>query len=289
MPTLLTSLFRTFIPFATLVAMCLSCSTFEETTGAEGFVVEGWIDCGHFPEVKVTRTLALNSNGISVDSLDKYFDRWAKVSVCDGERTVILTGMPDSNRFPPYVYTTGEMRGEAGKTYTLTVVTSNGERAEAVTTIPHPITIDSFSVERVAGSDTLCQLYGYTRKRERCKLFTKVIGQDGEYMSAYNGLYDANTIGDGGRVAINSGRTNLKKDFTPFFSQNDIVHVKFAAIDSAAFRFWRDFEDMTILSRNPLFPVAKNLQSNMTGALGYWFGYGSSFYYVRPKDILDKH
>ena len=46
---------------------------------------------------------------------------------------------------------------------------------------------------------------------------------------------------------------------------------------------------MTILSRNPLFPVAKNLQSNMTGALGYWFGYGSSFYYVRPKDILDKH
>lgn len=286
---MLTSRFNTLVSLLSAAVLCLSCSTHEETTGAEGFVVEGWIDSGRFPEVKVTRTLSLYTGGMSVDSLDKCIERWARVAVCDGERTVVLTGKPDRNRFPPYIYTTGEMRGEAGKTYTLTVETSDGQYAEAVTTIPEPVLLDSFSVERVPGNDTLCQLYGYTRNRSKCKLFTRVVGLDGEYKSSYLGLYDVGMIGEDGKVTISRGRTNLKKNFTPFFSSGDTVLVKFSAIDSVAFRFWRGFEDMVSLSRNPLFPVTKNLQTNMKGALGYWFGYGSSFYSVRLRDYLDKH
>lgn len=43
--------------------------------------------------------------------------------------------------------------------------------------------------------------------------------------------------------------------------------VKLASITEEAYRFWRDFEDMTTLSRNPLFPVTNNLHSNIDGAL----------------------
>ncbi len=288
MPYMLTFRFNTLVSLLSAAVACLSCSTYEETTGAEGFVVEGWIDSGRFPEVRITRTMALNTDGMSVDSLDKYIERWARVAVCDGERTVVLTGRHDRNRFPPYIYTTGEMRGEAGKTYTLTVETSDGQHAEAVTTIPEPALLDSFSVVRVAGNDTLCQLYGYTRNRGKCKLFTRVVGLDGEYGSSYLGLYDVGMIGEDGKVTISRGRTNLKKDFTPFFPSGVTVLVKFSAIDSVAFRFWRGFEDMTVLSRNPLFPVTNNLQGNVKGALGYWFGYGSSFYSVWLSDYLDK-
>jgi hypothetical protein len=272
---------RQFLPTALAALVCLSCSSYEQTEGAEGIVVEGWIDSGRFPIVKVTRTVALNSKGMSSDSLDNYVEKWARVTVSDGERMVVLTGKPARQYYPPYIYTTGQMRGEVGKTYKLTVETPDGSRAEAETTIPEPVTIDSFSVERAAGSDTLCQLYGYTPCRQRCKVFTQVAGTDSEYLSAYHGLFDRDMIGSDGRISISRGRTNLVKDFSPFFSCGDTVLVKFSAIDSTAYRYWRDFEDMIVLSRNPLFPVTKNLHTNMKGALGYWFGYGSTFYQVR--------
>ncbi len=51
-------------------------------------------------------------------------------------------------------------------------------------------------------------------------------------------------------------------------------------IGEDAYRYWRDYEEMLTLSRNPLFPVKKNLNGNVTGALGCWFGYGATQYQV---------
>ncbi len=279
-----------FKPLVLLIfsaVVCISCSVSGETTGTESYVVEGWIDSGHFPIVKISRTMSLNSGGTSIDSISNYIERWARVEVSDGERAVILTGMPDKTSLPPYIYTTGDMRGEVGKTYTLTVETHDGHHIEAVTTIPEPVRLDSFSVEDVTGIGDRWSVYGYTHDRRKCKLFTQVVGLDSDYKSAYLGLYDTDMIGNDGRVAVYRGRTNLKKDFSPYFSNGDTVLVKFSAIDSTAFSFWRSFEDMVTLSRNPLFPVTKNLQSNVKGALGYWFGYGSTFYIVNLNDHFD--
>lgn len=285
---MLTYRFNALVLLLSAIVVCLSCSTSEETTGAECYVVEGWIDNGHFPVVKVTRTMNLHTGGTSIDSLANYVERWARVAVCDGEKTVVLTGKPDKKVFPPYKYTTGDMRGEVGKTYTLTVDTPDGQHLEAVTTIPEPVSIDSFMVKNVDETGDLWEIYGYTHDRRRCKLFTKVSGLDDEYKSAYLGLYGIGMIGDDGKMGIYRGQTNLEKDFSAYFSGLETVQVKFSAIDSVAFRFWRDFEDMITLSRNPLFPMIKNLQGNVKGGLGYWFGYGSTFYSVRLKDHLDE-
>ena len=76
---------------------------------------------------------------------------------------------------------------------------------------------------------------------------------------------------------------NLQKDFTPFFKENEIVRVKVSSLGEEGYAFWRSFEDMAALSRIPLMPVNSNLKSNVQGALGYWLGYGSSFYEVRIK------
>ena len=88
-------------------------------------------------------------------------------------------------------------------------------------------------------------------------------------------------IGEEGRISVKRGRDNLQKDFTPFFKENEIVRVKFSSLGEEGYAFWRSFEDMAALSRIPLMPVNSNLKSNVQGALGYWLGYGSSFYEVR--------
>lgn len=268
----------------------VACSEHDEANDASELVVEGWIDANEFPIVKLTRTIGLNDDGIDINDLSQYVDKWARVSISDGEREVVMIGRSSKSYYPPYIYTTTEMRGEQGKTYTLRVTASDGTEAEAVTTIPAPIGIDSFAVQSVGGTladnyddapnDARYQLYAYTHNRRECKLFTRVVGRDKELLSAFMGINDSSMIGSDGRIMVNRGRTNLVKGFTQYFGENDTVIVKFSAIDDNAYRFWRDFEDMASLSRNPLFPVTKNLHSNMTGAKGYWFGYGSTFYVI---------
>ena len=128
-------------------------------------------------------------------------------------------------------------------------------------------------------ADTLRQVYAYMRddgtKDGGYKLFTYVYGEEKGFMSAYLGISAADRLPDGRRMAVSRGRQNLTSDFTPYFAVGDTVMVKLARIDETAYRFWRDFEDMVTLSRNPFFPVTNNLHSNITGGLGYWFGYGS--------------
>lgn len=256
------------------------CSQDVSTSSLSQLVVEGWIDAGGFPVVKLTRTIPLGDDALSLDSLSRYMDRWAKVTISDGERTEILAGRYDKKYFPPFIYTTYDMRGEEGKEYTLRVEASDGKVAEARTRIPVSAKIDSFRVEPT-DVDSLFQLYAYTSYRGKCKLFTQVVGKQREMSSAELGLFAEGMIGEDGKLSVKRGRDNLQKDFTPFFKKDEVVRVKFSTLTDEGYAFWRSFEDMLALSRIPLMPVNTNLKSNVHSALGYWQGYGSSFYEVR--------
>lgn len=268
-----------------LLNCCLlsSCYDHVETSTDKLLVVEGWIDAGDFPKVKLTNTVYLSKNELMLDSLSNYLERWAKVTISDGTRTEIMVGRYDRNYFPPFVYTTYDMRGEIGKEYTLRVETPDGKVAEATTTIPEPVVIDSFHVEQ-AMVDSLYQIYAYTSCKQRCKLFSQVIGKDKEFLSAELGLMNAGMIGAEGKVSVRRGRSNLIKKRDPYFREGETVRVKFATLDSTSYEYWRSFEDLAALSRVPLVPVSTNLKSNVRGALGYWCGYGATFYRVQiPK------
>lgn len=262
------------------LTLCCACTDDDLPAVEQELVVEGWIDSNGFPIVMLTRSIPVSTEYQPLDDLSKYMERWARVAVSDGEREVVMVGKFDLNYFPPYIYTTSEMRGEAGKTYHLTVDCADGSHAEAVTTIPAPVPIDSISQERVEGSDTLRQLYAFVtddRAEMRFyKVFVHVRNRDKGYLSAYLGITNSSLLPGDGRIAVNQGRINLDKDFTPYFAVGDTVTVKLAHISEPTYGFWRSFEDMGALSRNPLFPVTDNLPSNVNGAIGYWFGYGSS-------------
>lgn len=264
-----------------MLTSVLACDNDFGDVAKSQLVVEGWIDSGRFPVVMLSRTMPVGGEFTPMGSIKDYVERWAKVTVSDGEREVILVGRPDNGYFPPFIYTSTDMRGVEGRTYKLSVDCPDGTHAEAVTSISKPVVIDSFAIEPVAVADSLRQIYAFIgdarAENDYYKVFTHVLGRPYGYLSSYLGIAAGSSLAADGRLPVNPGRINITPDFSTYFAVGDTVMVKIARIDSVAYAFWRDFEDMTTLSGNPFFPVTNNIQSNVSGALGYWFGYGSTY------------
>ncbi|MDE6526674.1 MAG: DUF4249 domain-containing protein, partial [Muribaculaceae bacterium] len=81
-------------------------------------VLEGSFDSMGYPDVILTKSIV--TDGADYDASELLM-RWATVRISDDTgREVILTGAPSKQHFPPYHYYTTEMRGEPGRTYTIT-------------------------------------------------------------------------------------------------------------------------------------------------------------------------
>lgn len=261
-----------------------SCGNTDLDDTSDKLVVEGYIDTGGFPIVLVTHSIVVTDEKQSMDSLEQYVEKWARVAVNDGERTVVLTGMVNKNYYPPYIYTTGNMRGVAGKQYKLTVDLGN-LHTEAVTTIPPPVQIDSTYIVQVA--DTLYSIHA---------VVSNIPDEDNYYMTfAYRSSdrpsflpsamgvqrsVSGNAVTD---MPVNYGKRNITNNRPIYYSLGDSVMIKVARLSKLGYDFWRGYEDMTALSRNPLLPVLNNLPTNMEGGLGYWLGYGTDYKRVIVK------
>lgn len=275
------------ITLCCMAALMAACQEHKDNIQPSQIVVEGWIEEGEFPIVQLMHSIPITFEYQSFDSLGKYMERWAKVTISDGSNEVVLVGKPDRRYMPPFLYTTTDMRGERGKTYRLTVEYGNGGHAEATTSIPAKATLDTIWIESVASSDTLFQLRGRITAEppgsgeQYYKLFSTIGVMSRQYLSSYLGVMSSSMLGSSREVPINKGRNNLTTDlFTPYYTHGDTVFVKIARLDKTAYDFWHSFEDMATLSRNPLFPMNDNLTTNISGGLGYWFGYGSSTYSI---------
>ncbi len=247
-------------------------------------VVEGWIDNGEFPMVFVTRSVPISEEYQEISDLGQYLERWAKVTISDGEREEVMVGRLNRSYYPPFYYTTSYMRGEPGKTYHLHVEGSGSLTADAETTITsETAVIDSFWVSPVENNDTLYQLHAHIDLKASSAQYFKVFTQTDmnlyTTLSSMFGVFSRDMI-DNGDIVINRGRKNLDKDYISPFSINDTVQVKLSALSEEQYLFWRSFEDMISLSRNPLFPATDNMPSNVSTGMGCWFGYTSSHYLV---------
>lgn len=262
--------------FFILFLFIVSCEESYQLNSNSILVVEGWIENEGFPVVMLSQTVSINRENLSVDSLSDYLIRWATVTVSDGQKTVYLTGKYDDSYFPPYIYTTGQMRGETGKNYTLKVDYKEFH-AEAVTTILQPTDFD-VSVKRCNGSDTLYQVtIGFMNKYEEnnyYKIFTRVGTQKKQYLSAYLGTIETTIAKDSVSVPAYRGHSFEPSLYNPYFSVKDTVSVKFAHINETSFHIWDGFDKLLTLSNNMFFPATQNIHSNIRGGLGYWCGYG---------------
>lgn len=273
-----------------LSALLLSCSGDYLPEQNDELVVEGWIEDNGFPVVILTKNINISNKYQSLDSLSSRIVRWAKVTVSDGEKSVVLTGRYMKGYTPPYIYTTSHFRGEAGKTYLLTVEYGDFH-ATATTTIPNTQKIDELSVERCAQSDTLYQIslrYNDDEAEQNYyQIFTRVGGRDvRQYLAAYLGTIDNRVVKPKTKIPVYRGRDINTLDYTPYYTINDTVAVKFAHIDSTSYNFWYDYTRNLTTAGNMFFATAASLRSNIIGGTGYWCGMGSDIKYVAIRDCV---
>ena len=235
------------------MVMCVSCDdAYEDAAKADSrLVVEGWIDEGGFPVVMLTRSLPVSSNYESIDSLSDYVIRWARVAVSNGTDTVVLTGKYDNRYFPPFIYTTGNMRGTAGGRYEL-MVDYRDFKATATTTIPTSKPLPVFNVERIDGTDSLFAVnatigkdgkqphyYQIFTHCDRSSSNTTVARQ---FQAAYLGSIDDNVISGKAVIPVYRGQQlGTLENYTPYFHEGERLTIKFAEVDQASFRFWDSY------------------------------------------------
>ncbi len=283
-----------------LVLLSQSCEEGFIPSDRDELIVEGWIDAGGFPVVMITHSLPvrLKEEGVKVSQIAKFMETSAKVTVSDGETSVTLTGKLDEGYFPPYIYTTSRLRGEAGKSYTLTVQTKD-RLLTANTTIPldGPV-VDSVVCHELEGSDTLCSVLLYLKNLPDRKEYFKTFFQDGaalaQFRSTYLGVIDDAIADSTIKIPImRTIRDDFKEDKRRYFNTDSLLNLKVATMDSVSFSFWKMFSGSTISSYSGFLMSSsiENLPTNVLGGIGYWCGYNPyiSTFTVTPGTYPGNH
>ena len=279
---------KRLLSIAFAATLLLSCTAIQPESPDPVLVIDGWIDDGGFPIVMVTTSAPVTQEGLSEDDINDCVQRFARVEVSDGSRSVVLTGMPDENYYPPYIYTTGHMRGEAGKTSTLTV-SCKGMEARAAVSIPEKTALECVEAVRSEKCDTLYSVRASLKddcsQRRYYQIFVMREGLDSCYRPSVLGSLD-NADFAPGETTLNvyPEPTYSVDGFSLYFPKGRKLHLKFCSVPESVHSYWKSFQDAMTFTRLPLFPIRNNIASNIEGGLGLWAGYGASFYEITPGD-----
>ena len=245
---------------------------------SSALVVEGWIEQGSFPVVQLTRTLPVSTKPQDISTLNDYAIKWAKVTVSDGENQVILIGMHNEEYFPPFIFTTTDLRGEANKKYTLTVEYQNSIFT-AETTIPAVAPDCQYQVVKSPENDTLCQIKallsvdcmagGY------CQFFTKTDATTRQFQPCLGGSLSPEMDQTQREVMVHRGQRWDEYPYSPYYTQSDVVTVKFARLDEVSYRIWESYTRNLSLSRLMFLSPSSDIETNIHGGYGYWCGLNS--------------
>jgi hypothetical protein len=277
---------RAIVPLLAFLGACAPETDLDELAYAPKLVVDGSIENGRTPRIVLSYSASYFDN-IDSASIRKLMETTAKVTVSNGERQEVLTLQPNRGFFPPYAYEANTLRGEVGKTYTLTI-DLKGKRYTATTTIPTPPRLDSLWFELVPGKDSLGYLYGNLSDPPDVANFYRVFTQRKHIDTRNIPMYQS-AVGDqyfnGKKFTFTILRgpddfTNIVDDL--YFSRGDTVLVKTCSIDRAHFDFWRTLERELYVVGNPFASSGNDILSNIEGenVLGVWGGYGSSAYQI---------
>lgn len=278
--------------FIFTAAVAVSCTP-QAVPNEPEIVLEGWIDEGGHPIVMLHKSINFTEDFNTMEDLiEEKIIYLGKVTVSDGETSVVLTGRVDTAYLPPYSYSSVRIMGESGRTYRVEAE-FEGKKVSAVTTIPPKALFDSISVESMPDKPGFFRLTGYlTDMKEQSDYFVVFYRYKGEkqYRNGLHGVASDLAADTSGVLRIPiyknmAGTSLVDKDSlsTRFFRLGDTLEIKLAAIDGVSYRFWESFASLTITSTIPFLPVNENIYTNVSGGRGYWCGYGSSTYTIVPE------
>ena len=250
----------------------------------ETLVVEGWIENDAAPIVFVTSSVSATLDEMDISDLIGHVAFDAAVTITHDGVAYPLTPTLRDEYLLKYCYTSSALKGVVGGTYQLDV-DWKGMHASAVTTILTPGSVDSIVIERHQSIDSL-----YVIKVRPVpapdlpyyQFFCMDVGKESAYAASYMGTYDSR-LNSTDLITVNRGLDNPITQNDYYHALGDSVRFKIASLEPVAYDFWRKFDENRLFSHTSLLPYATNLRSNLTGAQGYFFGYGVNYYTTKIK------
>lgn len=249
-------------------------------------VVEGWIEDGKEPIVLLHYAYALDNPNIAdtasmMDIIGNQLERYARVSISDGENEVVLTGQLNSKYLPPYIYTSAHIVGEAGHTYTIKA-TRNNISATATTSIPtiKPV-VDSISVRNISDSTQAVVAYINVPTTPEIIYYNAFVKRKGEFQlrsslmshtqssQAKNGQIELPIYSNGKGIIMSGVSHFIQTDTTQYY-----LHL--SVVDEMSYRIWEGISAQSINQGMYFMSIYKNMPSNVSSGLGYWCGYNST-------------
>ncbi|MGN8725650.1 DUF4249 family protein [Segatella copri] len=244
-------------------------------------VVEGWIENGYAPVVRLYCTVPVNNNENKQEDLYNNTIDDANVAITCDDQTYVLHHEINNSYESSSIYTSNELTGIAGRSYKLTIETKDGKKLEATTSIPYPPEILEKGISQDLGKGKY-NLYAKIEDDLAQHRFYKVFvnldkTHQEEFHSSFLGESD-NELFDkpNPKLPIYGFSRNKKENSHVSFLANEQVSVKLCRVDSFAYNYWSEYAKMLELSRNPIFTYQHNLPTNIKGGIGYWLGYGAS-------------
>jgi hypothetical protein len=279
-----------------ICVLALSACKQSNTPQPPSLILEGWIDAGDIPVVLIHKSYVLDNftpssedDETSIeDVVEELLIPFGRVAVSDGTDEVVLTGRIDTAYLPPYTYSSLDMEGVVGKTYTVTVKYKQ-YHATATTTIPPVATLDSLRVKSHAEDalDIRAYMSGINPNEEAYYALFARKAKTKQFQLCPFGVFQGKDAKNG-QLEIKvynpySDTNHLDKSGFLFYADPEaetpqIYQLKIARIDYPSYCYWKAYNEQ-IITRGILFvPVYKNIPGNVSGGQGIFTGMGSSIY-----------
>lgn len=238
-------------------------------------VIEGTFSNGGYPDVLFSASVTPGIDGNLAESMIN----WGKVTISDGEREVILTGRVDNSYMPPFRYYSLDMKGEPGKTYTITADFKN-LHARATAYMPYPTQIDSLTLSSTASDSLMAATLHFTSPADTPAFYyvtLRNVESKGAALPSLTGTLRADLPNR--HYSIPILRPKAKLDSTKYqanFKIGEKWVVYLNRIEKAVYQFWSAYDNMTLFSASPFISSNESLPSNVEGGYGVWSPQGTS-------------
>ncbi len=275
------NIFR-LILIGVLLLTVTGCNDSEEPETQSQPVIEAYISADGFPTVFFTTSVVPGLDGSIQDNVVTA----GRVSISDGEKEVVMTASKKSGYVPPFRYYTFDMRGEAGKTYTVTA-TYKGMKAVARCKMPVPTPIDSIVLTKTSNDTLRAATLFFTAPEDTPAYYYLTMRSEtnnGQPLPCMLGTIKVTTPGE--KVTMPVMRPRQKIDGEDYVSQlkvGEIVEIQLNRITEDVYDFWRAYDNMVDFSTSPFITSDQSLPGNVEGGLGIFSAQGQSTHLVEVK------
>lgn len=248
-------------------------------------VIEATFNSGGYPIVLFSSSIAPGIDGSLADAVIN----WGKVTISDGEREAVLTGFADKSYLPPYRYTTLDMQGEPGKTYTLTA-RFNDLYAESTINMPYPVAIDSVSFAPTEVDSLRAATLHFTSPTDTPSFFYLSLqsSERGSHASpclmgcirtdSPDAHYSIAVLKP--KIKINQLENELQSLDNDMYVPQLVVGEEWIVwlnrVEESVYNFWKAYDNMVLFSTSPFISANESLPTNLIGGYGVWSPQGSA-------------